>query len=255
MNVPSNLPPLNHNSGASSLVLEQLAKDYASISETIEALAKRANSAPTAISDDNEHKTVATLEIDVRASLKNIEAQRVAEKAPYLKAEREIDGFFKQHSDRLSRIATAMNKRVKDYLDAKMDAERRAHEETARIAREAQERALKEAEEAAAANKPHLANAALDQAVHADQRATEALQDAKASPADLSRTRTDTGVLSTLKTVWTHEITDYDAIPLDKLRPYFKRDEVDKAIRGYVRAGNRELPGTRIFQETAAVTR
>lgn len=239
----------------SSTLLNQLAKDYAALAETAAALAKRANDAPAAIADDVQHKTVASLEVDARASLKNIEAQRVAEKAPYLRAEREIDGFFKQFSDRLSRIATAMNKRVEDYLNAKADAERRAREEEARIAREAQEKAFREAQEAEAANKPQIANAALDQAAKLDQRATEAITEAQAKPADLARTRTDTGVLSTLRTDWVHEITDYDVIPLDKLRPYFKRDEVDKAIRGFVRAGNRELAGTRIFEKTSAVTR
>jgi len=247
--VGGNYPP------PSETLVEQLARDYEAVDKTVDALAARANGAPAAITNDNEHKIVAELVRDVAGSLKNIESQRVAEKAPFMSAERAVDGFFKKFETRLEKVKLAMNKRIKDFLDAKAAAERRAREEEARVAREAQERAFKEAQAAEAAKNEPGVNAALTSAARAEDRAAEADAAAAAKPAELARTRTDTGVLSTLRTDWTHAIEKYDAIPLDLLRPYFTRAEVDKAIRGFVKAGGRELTGVRIFEDTTAVTR
>ena len=75
------------------------------------------------------------------------------------------------------------------------------------------------------------------------------------SAADLSRQRTASGALATAKTEWVFEITDYDAIPLDKLRSYIKRDAIEAAIRMAIKMGNRELPGVRIFEDVKALIR
>ncbi len=57
------------------------------------------------------------------------------------------------------------------------------------------------------------------------------------------------------KAPWDFEITDYEKIPLDNLRPYFKRDDIEKALRFAVKQGARQIPGVRVFQNTKATFR
>jgi hypothetical protein len=230
----------------------QLAKDYEQLAQSIQTLADRANAAPKEIEDDAAVASVSDLVKDIAATAKRAEAARVAEKEPHLQAGREVDGFFKGLNDRLGKMKSALEQRVTIFLRAKAEAERRAREEQERVAREKAEEQLKLATQA---ETPREADKALDQALAAESVAEDAKADSQAKSADLARTRSDTGTLSTLRETWEFEITDFDAIPIEKLRPYFARADVEKAIRGFVRVGNRELVGTRIFKQANAVIR
>jgi hypothetical protein len=72
---------------------------------------------------------------------------------------------------------------------------------------------------------------------------------AKASAADTVRQHTASGITASARTEWAFEIVAFDAVPLDALKPYFKRDAIDAAIRLAVRQGIRDLPGVRIFED------
>jgi hypothetical protein len=100
-------------------------------------------------------------------------------------------------------------------------------------------------------------DADLDAAIAAEAQAQEARRAASAKAAELSRTKTDFGVTSSLRTTWRHEVTDAAQIP----RAYLQVN--DAAIRAAVKAavspdGKRcdiEIPGVRIFADTQSVVR
>jgi hypothetical protein len=179
-----------------------------------------------------------------------------------------VDGFFTPVLTALEKLQKALTADVKAYLDHVADMERRAREKAAAEARAEEERLRREAAEAArkAAEADRrdraaalAAQAAADQAARdaaqAQARTAEAEVHARATPANLARTRSDVGTLSTLQSVWTHEVEDYDVIPLDQLRAYIPRETIDRAIRQAVKMGVRKLPGVRIFETSKAMIR
>ena len=78
---------------------------------------------------------------------------------------------------------------------------------------------------------------------------------ANAKPAELVRTYSSGGSVSTLKKEWTFAVESREAIPLDTLRPYLAADAVDKAIRAFVKAGGRQLAGVKIYEAPKAMVR
>jgi len=126
---------------------DRLAEDYSQLVAEVEALAQRANAAPEVVNDDAEQGVIGNLAKDVTKTAKNIEARRVDEKEPFLKAGREVDGFFQPLKVRLDRIASAMEIRGRDYLNRKAAAERRVREEEERKRREAERLAREEAQQ------------------------------------------------------------------------------------------------------------
>jgi hypothetical protein len=237
-------------------IADRLATTYADELAKAEALADRANAQPKEIDSDETLKVIGDIAADAQRLWKTLDAARTNEKAPYLQAGREVDGYFAQVLDRATRIKTAMLARATAYNRAKAEKERREREEIARKQREEAEAKRREAEQAAAAGRVDDAMADVEDACQAEAAAAEATAAAATPAADLTRVRSDTGTSITTRTEWTHEIQDFDAIPLDRLRPYLKRDAVEAAIRAFVKIGNRELAGVRIFQnETAQVRR
>lgn len=160
-----NAPPLE----------ERLPIDYAADLEAVDAVAARATAAPKAIEADDDLAILSAIVKDSRSLGKQLEAKRVAEKTPFDNASKTVHTFFKARQDRLETIVTAMDKRIKTYLDAKAAAERAARqaeadrqraaeaqkraeaEEQLRLAAEAQRAAQKEAADRAAAEQAQRA--------------------------------------------------------------------------------------------------
>ncbi len=153
---------------------------------------------------------------------------------------------------RLGRIMDAFQAIGDAYAEekaAKERAEAQARADKLRKEEEARQELARKAEEAGRAKTAvnHEAKAEI-----AALQAAEAEAIANAPAAELVRTQTDSGMTMSAKTPWDFEITDYDKIPLDNLRPYFKRDDVEKALRFAVRQGARQIPGVRVFAVTKA---
>lgn len=245
--IGGNLPP--------ATLRDRLALDHAPLAEEVENLAAKANAAPKIVDSDQAANLVGDLIKEIAAEAKRVNGTREAEKEPFLKGGREVDGFFKAFSDRLDRMKDGLQARITAFLRAKAAEARRLQEEEAnRLRFEAEQRRL-EAEQAAKAGRMDDAQADMREAIAAEDGAHEASLAASSKPADLARTRSDSGTLSTLKATWTFEIADWDSVDLTKLRPHLKRDDVEKAIRRYVQVGGRELAGVRIFQDEHAVIR
>lgn len=212
-----------------------------------------------AINDDDTAGKVSDYVKQLTALAKTAEAKRTDAKEPYLDGGRSVDGFFKAISEPVTKLKTAVERNLTTYLRDKADRERREREEQERIAREAAAAARREAEERAAA----LATekdlpAALEAEKAADTAAADlvkAEQAADVKAAELSRTRGEYGSVSSLRTSWAFDEIDRATLDLEALRTHLPSDGLERAVRSFIKAGGRELRGTRIFETTAAVVR
>lgn len=246
--------PIGHNNPP---LLEVLTERFAKSAEKVQAIAARANAAPKKVETDADLAIVSELVRDARDLSKSIDKDREAEKAPFLKAGRDVDAFFKVHIERMDRVVAAFNEVVTTHL-REQEAKRRAEaEREAAKARAEEETRRAAAAKADADNRQKHAEGHQVKANEAAARAEQAEAIAQASAADLTRTRHDSGVLTTARTEVTFEITDYDAIPLDKLRPYLKREHVEAALRAAVKLQKHalKLPGVRVFDDVKASIR
>lgn len=214
---------------------------------------------PEVIENDEMAGRVQDYVKQLAACFKTAETTRIGEKEPYLSGARIVDGFFKAITDPVEKVKRGIESRLTLYLRKKADEERRARDEAARIAREAEERARKDAEAAAATatTETELAGAIDAEAVanQAQANATAAAEAAAAKPAELSRTRGDFGSVASLRATWTFADLDRNAIDLEALRAHLPTDALEKAVRAFIKAGGRALPGVRIYEETTAVVR
>lgn len=239
--IGDNRPPL--------ITADQLAKDFAHVEKAITKREAEAAKVPPVIEDDEDLELLTATVPKLRGAAKRCNELRDQTKRPHLDAGRVIDTWFKALEKRMTDLQAALEKRGKLYLDKKRAAEaaRRRAEEAKQ--REEAERLQQEAARAAAAGQADQAAIAAAAAAEAESHAERESVPVRA--ADLARTTTTAGT-ATLGEVWCFEIADFDKIDLNALRPYLKRDDIEKAIRAFVRAGRRELAGVRIYQDTRA---
>jgi len=62
--------------------------------------------------------------------------------------------------------------------------------------------------------------------------------------------RGDQGSVSTTRIDWTGHLADRAQIDLETLRPYFREEDIDFAIKQFVKSGGRTLRGASIFEDT-----
>jgi hypothetical protein len=236
---------------------EILTENYAHLAQEVEGLAERANAAPKVVKNEADLDAVGVVVKDAKNLLKQVDTARKAEKEPHLQAGREIDGFFKTFSERLERIASALESRATEYQRQKAAEERRRREEEARKLREQEEEARRKAEEAAAAGRAAAAGKAEERAELLAEKAAEAQRLAEANAADLARVRGASGTLATAKTTMKVRIADYDKLDLNALKPYLDREAVQKAANTWLRVtkGASELPGLEVYEDIKATFR
>lgn len=248
----SEAPPMGHN--APPPLKDILAENYADLVRTAELVADRAATLPD-VRDDSDLGVIGDAVKTARELVKTITQARKLEKDPHLNAGRDIDSFFNRLVDIIERAMSPAEIRADVYQRRKAAEARRAAEEAARVAREEAERQRQIAARAEEANRVKTAAKHLGKVEEAVAVAEQAEAVAVSKPADLTRVRSDGGGVVSATSKWAHEIVDISAIPLDALRPYIPRTEIDKAIRAYIRTGHRELAGVRIFEDVKAVFR
>lgn len=284
-----NLPPIE----TPDEIAERLALTYLALIGRRDALLgmKDRLPAPDKIDADTEKKLSDAIKA-AQTFIKSSEARRADEKEPFLAAERAVDGFFYQCSDPIEKLKDTMTELLSGYQRAKArkEAERRAAE--ARAAEEARLNALAEQRKAEAAERKRAAefeaaakaadakrasdaarSAAASRAAasrEASRRADEAREAAAAAAdraeatrratrvtrAELSRSRSDLGVVASLRTVWDHEITDPGRVP----RSYCSPDKalIATAIKVHTTADGKcplKIAGVKIFPASNTVTR
>lgn len=154
---------------------------------------------------------------------------------------------------RLAAEARAAEQAKIDALRKEREAEERKAEE-ARAAAADERRKQREAEEARQVASTEAKDAGKDErtafkaAERHDKQAIRHDAAAQGSAADLSRTRSEYGVVGTLAERWTYRIVDLDKVPLERLRPFINPDAIDAAVFRFMQSGQRDLPGV-IFEK------
>jgi hypothetical protein len=172
----------------------------------------------------------------MKTALSDTDATRKRIKDPVLHAQRLIDGGAKRITDRLASMCGVVEQRIIAFLRAKeAEAREAAIAEAARLEVEA-------AELARAGTDGEAAETAAEDAFHAVQRAN-------ASVADLSRTHTQTGGVTSLRANWKYEIINIEAVPQHWLMLN------EKLVAAAIRTGTRAIPGLRIFNDVKATIR
>ena len=244
--------PIGHNLPPQPTISDQLFETHNELMARVDRLAMRANHGPREIKKAEDLDACGILVKDAGALVKDADAARKKEKQPFLDGGKEVDAFFAAALDRLERIKKAFETVATIYQRKMADEARAKAAEEARKAREIEIQRLELARKAEEANRGKHADNHTAKAEAASDRAVEAEAIAKSSAADLTRTRTESGILATAKTDWAFEITDIDQVPLEKLRMLLKREHIEMAIRLAVKNGTRELAGVRIYEDVKA---
>lgn len=182
----------------------------------------------------------ADLAARLKREAREVEALRVRIKAPFLAAARAVDAFFKAGiGDRLDAAAAAIERLSTEFL-------RRRAEEAEAHAAEQRDRLEAEAARAADAARRTLHPEVIEHALALDQAAMAAQRLTEVSLAERTRTRGHGGAVVSLRNHWTFEVADPAQVP----REYLSVNE--GAIRAAIRAGARDIPGVRIFNDARA---
>lgn len=226
-----------------------LTADFAALKTEVEDAVKKISARPAKIKDETDFAATGQLAVDTRKLVKRIEETRKDETDPLFAAQKSIKAYFDDLAGKLTAAIEPHTDAANTYTREKAAAERRQREEEAKKLREKEE-----AERAKAATATGQAAARAEgraEALAAQAEDAEAAANMRA--ADAVRTRSG-GVTSTAKQSIVFDIDDYDAIDLNKLRPYFNRDHVEAAIRSMVRVQklNTNLPGVTVRNDTRA---
>jgi len=252
--IGDNSPPEDANP-----IRDRLTEDYGTLEKRKTELLEAMERMPTSIEDEATAGKVSDFIMQLSAAAKNADKCRVDEKEAYLSGGRTVDGYFKAISGPLIDAKKEVEGVLTIYQRAKAAEERRAREEQERIAREEQARADKEAQDKIdALNEEGGMEAAIkaeEVAKQAAADAEEATRAADVKAADLSRTRSDSGTVSSLRTYWDFSDLDRDSIDIEILRHHLPADALEKAVRSFIKAGGRELKGVKIFENTKTVVR
>ena len=149
-----------------------------------------------------------------------------------------------------------MNQRLTAYQRKVAEEERRRRQEEERRQREEAERARRDAEaRAAAAQTEEDLEAAVQAEADADEaqaQAERAERATEAGAADLSRQHSASGTVASLRTSWKCTEWRRRDLDLNALREHFADADIEKAIRGFIRAGGRNLSGAQIEEESVS---
>jgi hypothetical protein len=231
-------------------ITDMLDRDYAAAEARTRELLDQARKLPMTVTADDQVEPFALVIRSLRDHSATVEAYRKAEKEPYLRGGQAVDGWFGQIAERLDKTLKVLHHRVNDYQQEKLARERRAREEAERKAREE----ARVAEEAAKRARNEARKRELEiEAQMAKQRADLAAEQAAQAPADITRQRFGSGAMATMARDPKVEIVDWDLLPLDRLRPYLRRDDIEKAVRAWAKASSYkdQMPGVVIDRDAS----
>lgn len=250
---------------AAEVVADRLRMDYGATEETTAAILETARQLPKSVEDDGTLELYAKVVREARDHCQRVESLRKVEKEPYFRSGQAVDAFFNTMAERLTKGMKVLNIRIDEYQQEKLERARQEREAAERKARQEAEKAAaaaREAERKADRAKTAAARAEAEKQrreleFEAKQKAQAAMMaqiDSAASPAELTRQRLTEGGMVTMKTTFEVEVVDYEKLPLDVLRPYIRRDAIDKAVRAWANATEHKatLPGVSITREEGA---
>lgn len=231
---------------------------------------------PAEIKDSETAGKVAKTIAELVKGRTNAEKIHAAAKKPWLDVGRVFDGVFLNLGKRALEAQKKAETVQKKYLlaeekksrDAAEAAARRADEEATRL-REEEEARLRQAERAQDSGDMEGANTLLNQAAEASEAATAQegqaqthAAKAEAPMAEQVRTHHNIGVTTSAKKFWTAELLPLDGLNQDQqlafwkaLAPYIAPADRLKAAKAAVKAGLRECPGIKIFEDFNPINR
>lgn len=227
---------------------------------------------PSGIDDDDTERRATDLGVRLKRFINDVAAQKKVDKSPVQRAAGIVDDFFTKLDGLVSPSMALLAKRVNAYKDAKMAAERARVAEEQRKAREAEAEARRlreeaerlERERAAAAAEPttdpdkaeelkqaHAATVTAAAKAAVDARAAEK----EARPAFVPTARTDSGAKSTQALRWVGDIVDFDAMDLNQLKPFLKKELFEPAVNKHavLHKDTKPLQGV-VFREKSATS-
>ena len=203
-------------------------------------------------------------EAEARAEKAKAEEARL--KAEALKRAAE-DARLKQERDEAEQAAREEQRKRDDEAMAKAKAEREAEEAKAATAMAEAAKALEErrdAEEATRVAKAEVKtanrdeNAAMGNALREEKRADKIADVIEGPEADLARTRSEHGAVSTLSRRWSSRITDRNALDKNALWPFIHGDALEAALYKWMMAqpqDRRVMRGAVMEEETVGQVR
>jgi hypothetical protein len=246
--IGSNLPPRDEE------IRGNLAEKHSEIAARAQALIDAAGRVLEIEDEETSKKVADFIRKQIDPCLKAIDGARVAEKEPYLSGGRTVDGYFQTLATPLDKAKAIVNGKQLVYR-RKVEAEERRRREEVEAAARAEAKRLADA--AAVAEKAVRDAKGLSDAIAAEALAKQAAADAEAAaksaaakPAEMSRVRGDYGGVQSLRSFWTFKNLDRNKIDLQKLRAYLALEDIEKAVRAFVKAGGRDLAGCEIFEDT-----
>jgi hypothetical protein len=248
---------LGHNNppNDAQLLTDHLHSAHAKLLDNAGKLVEAVGRIPEKCEDQETAGKIGDLIKMLTGDRKKLETARVAEKEPYLSLGRAVDGFFKTYLDRIDQAKLRAQKPLDAFLKAEAEKERlRRIEEAARLQREADEKAALAAK-AEEANLQPIAESTFIDAQVTEQQAQKMQASAEAKPAELAKSRGESGSFASLRTRWVGEVEDRNTLDLEALRPHINFDSLQRAVNAFVAAGGRELKGAKIYEKSETVVR
>ena len=261
----------NINARFAQTVADRLEDDFGEmLNNTSDALADAEN-LPTVVESSIDVGAIGDVIKKLRDLAGRAEAQRVAEKEPYLRAGEAVQAFFcKRIIDPLDTKRIELNRRLDAYKQRQLAEERARREAEAAAARRQQQEAqrAKEAAEAAARRARSAENIEQRTIEAAGARVEADMADAEAERTTLA-TMAKAGAMVgerfegersgkvTMRKTPVVFIEDVAKLDLERLRSYLKEEHLLMALRAWAKATNYEeqMPGATVALRESTVVR
>lgn len=202
-----------------------------------------------------------------RAELARLEEERLIAQRKQREAEDAILAKQKAERDAVDQAARDEQRRLDDIAMAEAKATREAEQALAQKAKEEAAAALAERRDAEEATRIAKADvkiagrderAAVETALREEKRADKIADVIDGPEADLARTRSEHGAVSTLQRVWKSRIVDRTKLPITTIFPFIDSDALEVAVRKWMLTQapeNRVMTGCVMEQETVGQVR
>lgn len=197
---------------------------------------------------------------DGRVNWKDLDELRVALKTPYDVASRAMQDTFKGALDELEAAGKAVNRLIGEHNERVAEEERKRANEAALAAKLEADRRLAVADSLLDAGLDDAASGVAESGLKLERQADQLTKQASGSVADLARTRTHAGTVSSK--VEYSETIDFKVVrkKLGKLGEHFTAPEIEKAVRAFrtaeLKASRQpELPGVAFNKGSIGVVR
>lgn len=237
LNIGGNNPPSEIE------ILKQRLESYIKEDALIDQLANK--QIPVEIENDGEAGHVTDHIKSLKSVRGAVEKIFKAEKEPFLEACKVADSWKNVRWTKIDVAIAGATKSILAWNKKKEDEERARQMEAARRAQEEAERLALEAAAHADAGINDTAEELLNIAVAEEKKAETIAEKAE----DVRGRSYGNFASASTRKVWVGEIESMATVDLEALRKYLTADDLEKAVRGAIKDGIREIKGIKIFEQ------